>query len=623
MAAKASQETDEFPHVEVVYHHTTYITIEEVYWFTKKPFGCKKYTIPFVKRFFYHFLNTNIYFQIFILILWSFYSMIDVKKMSCAEKGCTTQPFFNFAGATTGMYCNMHFRPGMVDIRVRTCLASECSALPTYNFAGFKAPRYCANHKSDGMVIVKAAPGGPGEEHKLPPMMQAPGPPGGPAVMPSGAINSKEMAQWNEEEVAQWLRSLGTGKAWERYASNFLEQEVDGGTLRYLSREALAKQYSVKDSHVEAIIGARDQLERKTPEPSTPASPKHTLAAVPLTQQEVASLKNLSEEIRKIEQFCTAFSRVGPQLDAEMKRHEDKITKIFDEAKEFTIEYLRLVASNAKSQYTEKLGKVNAYYNRLVAAKKTCDAAMATTHDFADLTRRETIICSSYKPEKFKLDCPDQLLYIQGPNLRRHHLGAFLKMAGVDIVRAQKHPYPWGIINHDRDIQEFRTPARLLRQLDVSGCDRLGNAGVAFLAGLGALVLICSLPRSWALTQSITLPHTCLLHITFLIFPGNGGSSVASHRLSTLVTWQKATVPMGSSQGPDGQPKSLKLTEFPGNFSQLLIGYYNPPLVLYQAFAIEGRSEPVQCQPDIGRSLTVECSFPVLFKPRVLVLKTM
>eukprot|EP00808_Paulinella_micropora_P032219 g77752.t1 len=341
--------------------------------------------------------------------------------------------------------------------------------------------------------------------------MQAPGPPGGPAVMPSGAINSKEMAQWNEEEVAQWLRSLGTGKAWERYASNFLEQEVDGGTLRYLSREALAKQYSVKDSHVEAIIGARDQLERKTPEPSTPASPKHTLAAVPLTQQEVASLKNLSEEIRKIEQFCTAFSRVGPQLDAEMKRHEDKITKIFDEAKEFTIEYLRLVASNAKSQYTEKLGKVNAYYNRLVAAKKTCDAAMATTHDFADLTRRETIICSSYKPEEFKLDCPDQLLYIQGklidrdaiaqaieherlkqekqreewlnqsrakaapshyetdkqrqereererqiqqeqlqsfqqrleyvgPNLRRHHLGAFLKMAGVDIVRAQKHP---------------------------------------------------------------------------------------------------------------------------------------------------------------------------------------
>ena len=78
--------------------------------------------------------------------------MINVNKKTCIYEGCGTRPYYNFAGKKGGIYCVKHKLSGMIDVNHRKCV--ECGILPSFNLKGNQIPLYCLTHKQEGMVNV-------------------------------------------------------------------------------------------------------------------------------------------------------------------------------------------------------------------------------------------------------------------------------------------------------------------------------------------------------------------------------------------------------------------------------------------------------------------------------------
>ena len=81
-------------------------------------------------------------------------SMINVKRKTCIYDGCGTLPSYNFAGEKRGIYCNKHKLDDMINIVSKTCIYDGCGTHPCYNFAGEKRGIYCVTHKLDDMIDV-------------------------------------------------------------------------------------------------------------------------------------------------------------------------------------------------------------------------------------------------------------------------------------------------------------------------------------------------------------------------------------------------------------------------------------------------------------------------------------
>jgi len=72
----------------------------------------------------------------------------------CIYDGCSTRPYYNFAGEKRGIYCNKHRLVSMINVKRKTCIYDECGTCPSYNFAGEKRGIYCNKHKLDDMIDV-------------------------------------------------------------------------------------------------------------------------------------------------------------------------------------------------------------------------------------------------------------------------------------------------------------------------------------------------------------------------------------------------------------------------------------------------------------------------------------
>lgn len=62
-----------------------------------------------------------------------------------------------------------------------------------------------------------------------------------------------KVKEWTEEQVAEFLCSLGKGKAWQEYAKVCIAQGIDGSSLIAASPEDLIKDYSFKSLHAKLV----------------------------------------------------------------------------------------------------------------------------------------------------------------------------------------------------------------------------------------------------------------------------------------------------------------------------------------------------------------------------------
>ena len=218
-------------------------------------------------------------------------------------------------------------------------------------------------------------------------------PPPGPSESP--------LAQWDVLQTVAWVKSLGGGTAWTRYAKLCESKEIDGATLCACDTESLVE-LGFSRIHALRVLQQVQRLQPdeskrysslvrndggvKGPPEATPARAADGKAAgmalsgaVPYTQEEVAMMRRIVEHVRFVEsrrrEVQAALDALGSGGAAEIARCKKQFARARESLARDETRALTKIASTHSSLMAE-LRPREAELERLLATARETEARL-------------------------------------------------------------------------------------------------------------------------------------------------------------------------------------------------------------------------------------------------------
>jgi len=152
-----------------------------------------------------------------------------------------------------------------------------------------------------------------------------------------------DFSQWSEEQVADAVGKMGLSKAWKRYSTLCLEEELDGMTMKSITIEDLEK-YKFKTVHARAVVNYFQS--KTTPFPQK----KHVMG---LTEKEMKIMAPLVDQVEKCRQSCVKLEQVMVTLQTQKDEKLAQVDKWFQHAHTVLKQSHASITEEINNKFTE------------------------------------------------------------------------------------------------------------------------------------------------------------------------------------------------------------------------------------------------------------------------------
>jgi len=221
--------------------------------------------------------------------------------------------------------------------------------------------------------------------------------PGGP----SDNCSPEDVKEWTAEDVARFIKTLGKGKVWQRYADLCIEIDIDGPTLA-VATEAHLTELGFHKIHANKVL--HELNERTIDHEERPTVHREESLPLPLTQKEEERMKLFGDLYELVDESKSkvheALEKISSQKSQELSRLDKEFSKIREKVSRERGRCAEMVMSQHQSLQTDleqAMKKIEDNVKEARKAEKKINKSMHITEWSEQKARVEQIMAVSQR----------------------------------------------------------------------------------------------------------------------------------------------------------------------------------------------------------------------------------